>query len=287
MPNLIDYLLAPWKILELLAGGSPAQSGKLAAGGAAASSSGLCSIQDVGGQVLSICRVAGYEMPSFIFWASCIIFLIFAVASLLLFRQCSKLAASLGRVTQQLERAKNRDLAGLRAVLEKEKNLAPLWSQFEDTLLVFDRSEDVYATQPPEAIFSRGSVIEAHVHSSFFNSVPGILTGVGLLMTFVAILDGLSHVTVSTNMDVQGIGGLINGLSGKFVSSIVAVTCAVCFVFVERLAYSGPEQGYRKLLIQLSARFRRRTAEHLLHHIHTELQVLNRRQKTVDAHQEA
>lgn len=244
--------------------------------GADPTAGGLCSIQDVGGQVLSVCRVAGYEMPSFVFWASCLILLAFAAASFLLLRQCNRLSGTLSRVATQLDKNRVKDLPAIRTVMNKEKTLAPLWTEFEDTLLVLDKENEVFSTQAPDSIFSRAAVIEAHVSTALFGAIPGILTGVGLLMTFVAILDGLSHVTVSANMDVKGIGGLINGLSGKFVSSIVAVTCAVLFVFVERLAYAGPEQGYRRLVAQVTARFRRRTTEHLLHRIHTELSQLNR-----------
>jgi hypothetical protein len=49
------------------------------------------------------------------------------------------------------------------------------------------------------------------------------------------------------------------------------VTCAVSFVFVERFAYSRPNLAYRRLVSQLANRFKRRTAEHLLHHIQAQL----------------
>jgi hypothetical protein len=133
------------------------------------------------------------------------------------------------------------------------------------------QGEEVYSTQPIESVLTKGALIEENVHSALFNAIPGVLTGLGLLMTFVAILDGLSHVSVAANMDVKGIGGLINGLSGKFISSIVAVTCAVCFVFVERIAYARPSRAYRQLMAQLSGCFRRMTAEHLLYQIQSQL----------------
>ncbi|MEQ1399746.1 hypothetical protein, partial [Salmonella enterica] len=83
-------------------------------------------------------------------------------------------------------------------------------------------TDEILSTQSIDHALARNSLVEEHVSTALFKSIPGILTGLGLLMTFVAILDGLSHVSVAANMDVTGIGGLINGLSGKFVSSIVA-----------------------------------------------------------------
>ncbi|MGZ3707854.1 MAG: hypothetical protein ACXWPM_03345, partial [Bdellovibrionota bacterium] len=239
---------------------------------AQAAASGLCSIRDVGGgQLANVCHVGGYEMPAFIFYASLAIFILFAVASTGLFRQCTRVAQNLADLAKRLEHFRKSgkpvgsdQLEEIRKLMGRDQIVAHTWQQFEDTLLHFPEEEEVYSTQSAEAIFSRAVVIEENVQSSFFAAIPGILTGLGLLMTFVAILDGLSHVSVSANMDVQGIGGLINGLSGKFVSSIVAVSCAVMFVFVERIAYSRPNAAHRAFLSQLSSLFRRKTAEQLL-----------------------
>jgi hypothetical protein len=163
------------------------------------------------------------------------------------------------------------ELGPIGTVMAQDDSLSGFWHRFEETLLRSPTSDDVFSTRAVEEAFSKNELIERSVHASFFSAVPGILTGLGLLMTFVAILDGLSHVSVDANMDVAGIGGLINGLSGKFVSSVTAVTCAVAFVFVERFAYSRPNEAYRALVRELSSRFRRKTAEQMLHEIQIEL----------------
>jgi hypothetical protein len=233
----------------------------------------------MGGQIIPVCRVAGYEMPPFIFWASCLILCLFIYASLMMLKQCRDVANTLSTLAREMERLPKRpslaqtELNAIREVMLKQSITAGHWRQFEDTLLVSPTSREIYATSSPEQILSKPALIEDHVSTSLFAAIPGVLTGVGLLMTFVAILDGLSHVSVSQSMDVQGIGGLINGLSGKFISSIVAVTCAVLFVFIERIAYAGPHEAYRKLLAQIGARFRRRTTEHLLQSIETYLHM--------------
>jgi hypothetical protein len=266
VPTFTEFLLAPWKIFQAL--------GMISAPGTPGA---LCALQDVGGgQLQSVCRVLGYEMPGFIFWASLLILVLFAAASHTLLKQCRAVARSLSRVARQIRslprHSPSEDLVSLRRILEKERITAHAWTQFEETLLVPPGEKNtVYATTPVDTAFSKAALIEENVHSALFNAIPGVLTGLGLLMTFVAILDGLSHVTVAANMDVKGIGGLINGLSGKFASSIVAVTCAVCFVFVERIAYSAPQGAYRELLTALASRFRRRTAEHLLQSIRDDL----------------
>jgi hypothetical protein len=193
--------------------------------------------------------------------------------------QCRSLAESILRAATALEALKlvpgrgvsEQSVSAISSVMRREPALAGPWSGFEETLLPSAPGGEVFATRPLEELFDRARVIEHSVDVAYFGSVPGILTGVGLLMTFVAILDGLSHVSVSATMDVTGIGGLINGLSGKFVSSVTAVSCAVLFVFVERMAYARPRRALERLLSQLRGRFRRRTAEQLLLEIHARL----------------
>ena len=277
MPNFTDYLLAPWKIVTVLWGilhaGSP--------GGATASSAAiqgsLCVAQDLGGQIEAVCHIAGYNMPEFILWASFFIFLLFLAASTGLLYQCSKLGLTMNRIVHKLSQGDalhaygKKTLTAINSVMQKERAFVHLWHQFEGTLLVSTENQEVYSTQSPESVFTKAALIEDNVHASLFSAIPGVLTGLGLLMTFIAILDGLSHVTVSSSMDVKGIGGLINGLSGKFISSIVAVTCSVIFVFVERIAYGRVNQAYRKLLPLLSTRFKRKTTEQLLFQIQSQL----------------
>jgi len=220
-------------------------------------------------------------MPRFVFFAALGIFIFFLVSSVRLYRECQSLTTRLHEMTVQLRAIALRvnakgtaaltvgELDAMRDVMKQDPVVHHHWEQFEATLLVDD--ESVYSTCGVESILSKPALVDAHLNADFYNSVPGILTGVGLLMTFVAILDGLSHVTVGANMEVHGISGLINGLSGKFVSSIVAVGCAVLFVFVERASYAGPTRAYQEFLARLNARFRRRTTEHLLFSIQNTL----------------
>ncbi len=69
-----------------------------------------------------------------------------------------------------------------------------------------------------------------------FVAIPGILTGIGLLFTFLAILIGLLDVKILDNK-VNGLEGLIGGLSGKFISSIVALFSATIFLLVEKIVF--------------------------------------------------
>ncbi len=69
-----------------------------------------------------------------------------------------------------------------------------------------------------------------------YRNATAVITGVGLLATFLAILVALLDVRL-TNNRIQGLDLLIQGLSGKFLSSVVAVACATTLVFFEKALF--------------------------------------------------
>lgn len=266
----MEFLLAPWKILTALGGLSAPKPG-------APKTAGLCYIRDVGGgEILSVCRIGNYEMPQFVFWASFLIFLLFVAACAYLFYQTRTLSGSLKSLERSLSKTPDApNLQQLRQIFAPQKATRPAWEQLEASVVSdggVGGSPSLFS-KPPEDVFSLLRLEEDNIQLGFFAAIPGILTGLGLLMTFIAILDGLSHVTVGANMDVQGISGLINGLSGKFVSSIVAVTCAVSFAFVERFAFSFVKDAHRPFISQVLRKVRRRSPEQLLAQIQAQLDV--------------
>jgi hypothetical protein len=94
-----------------------------------------------------------------------------------------------------------------------------------------------FVTRPISESLPEEDVVDSFYNSAFHQSVPGILTALGLLATFVAILMALAGVTYNANdplRPVSGIDQLINGLSGKFLSSIIALILSVVFTLVEK-----------------------------------------------------
>ena len=74
---------------------------------------------------------------------------------------------------------------------------------------------------------------EVITDSHAYKTAPAVITGIGLLATFVAILVALHDVKLANNR-VQGLDLLVQGLSGKFLSSIVALACATLLVYAEK-----------------------------------------------------
>lgn len=107
-----------------------------------------------------------------------------------------------------------------------------------------------WSPESAETMFNDTTVIEPRVNRGLFSAIPGIVTGAGLLCTFIAILVALLDVTLE-NEQFRGLDALISGLSGKFLSSIAALGGATLYVLGERQLTHRLSQGVYRLAVAL------------------------------------
>jgi len=114
---------------------------------------------------------------------------------------------------------------GLRARCEALDGITgEWWRHIESSLEVHTSPQDRdgwFVTRPVRDLLPYEQVVAGQFNVTFYNAFPTLLTGVGLLLTFAAILMALYGVHYDKSNSVQpitGIDQLINGLSGKFLS---------------------------------------------------------------------
>lgn len=141
------------------------------------------------------------------------------------------------------------------------------WVQFRKTLLIervpWCREPRIFSTRRAEDFFTQDAMLAGRIDLGFYGQIPSLITGLGLLLTFVAICIGLSRLH-SDGQIITGLQGLINGLSGKFLTSIVGLVCANVFVLLERPAVRDLLASHGEFLTLLDESFPRRTVEDLL-----------------------
>lgn len=144
--------------------------------------------------------------------------------------------------------------------------LAAAWQRFRDQV-VWRRDtrgqEACWSAESAAQAFDESTVLEARINRSFFAALPGIATGAGLLCTFLAILIALLDVTLA-HEQFQGLDTLITGLSGKFLSSIAALSAATVYLLVERRLLPRLSQRLHALTEALDALVPRLTPAQLL-----------------------
>ena len=158
-------------------------------------------------------------------------------------------------------------LAELDQAMRAEDAVRGPWTQFRKTLLIehvpWFKEPRIFSTRRAEEFFTHDAVLGRTVDLGFYAQVPSLITGLGLLLTFVALCTGLSRLHADGHT-ITGIQGLINGLAGKFLTSIVALTCANLFVALERPAVRRLTAEHRDFVALVDEVFPRRTIEDLL-----------------------
>lgn len=71
------------------------------------------------------------------------------------------------------------------------------------------------------------------VNLDLIDATPGLLTAWGLVGTFAAIAYGLGGLSEMSSGAISGVGGLLGGLGGKFITSIAALLLAFAFQVVD------------------------------------------------------
>ncbi|MBA4391694.1 MAG: hypothetical protein C0399_12275 [Syntrophus sp. (in: bacteria)] len=103
-----------------------------------------------------------------------------------------------------------------------------------------------------------------------YKNSPSIITGIGLLATFLAILVALLDMRLVNNK-IQGLDLLIHGLSGKFLSSVVAVACATALVIAEKGLFHPVKTRAASLCLTLRRMLPRLTSAQILLDLHEEI----------------
>ena len=131
-----------------------------------------------------------------------------------------------------------------RALFEKDSRLAHLWDEYVDTLHEqkeerggLSRTIAWRATLPSETYFSDQYVVDSRLGTEFFKHLPGIFTGIGIIGTFLGLIDGLQQFQVSADpaKTIEGIQPLMGAVRHAFLVSAVAITAAMVVTFVEKV----------------------------------------------------
>jgi hypothetical protein len=145
--------------------------------------------------------------------------------------------------------------------------MSQAWAQYRKTLVLEEvawfQEPRIFSTQHAEELFTFDRLFARRVHYAWYSHVPSFVTGISLLLTFVALLMGLSHLHADAQ-GIQGLQGLINGLAGKFLTSIVGLLCANVYSLVEKRVSVRLVTAHQELVDSLEGLFPRKMLEQWL-----------------------
>ncbi|NGZ09740.1 MAG: hypothetical protein CV088_10190 [Nitrospira sp. LK70] len=150
------------------------------------------------------------------------------------------------------------DLQALDRAVRSEQAFVRDWLSYRKTLAVEQSAwflePTVHSQRSASEFFSFESLCAAQLNIRFYRQLPAFMTGMGLMFTFIAILIGLSKLHANGS-EIDGIQGLINGLSGKFVTSIVGLACANAFTLLENSLWHRLDNRHRECIALLDEMF--------------------------------
>ncbi len=157
------------------------------------------------------------------------------------------------------------DLKTLDQTIRAEPLFSAEWLSYRKSFAVEQPSwfiEPTVQTKRSAAeFFSLEGISAVSMNVRFYQQLPSIMTGIGLTFTFLAILIGLSKLHAS-GTQIEGMQGLINGLAGKFLTSIVGLACANCFIILEKWLSYRLGAYYRQFVSMLDDMFPQHVYDH-------------------------
>jgi len=159
------------------------------------------------------------------------------------------------------------DLESVETAMQKEPMFRHPWVQFRKTLILehvpWFVEPRIFSTRRAEDIFTQDTLLSHRVNLAFYSHLPSLVTGIGLLLTFLALFIGLSKLHADGH-EIVGIQGLINGLAGKFLTSIVGLIAANLFTLIEKPMVFRLMNAHHAFLGLIDKLFPRKTMEQML-----------------------
>ncbi len=127
--------------------------------------------------------------------------------------------------------------------------LKHLWSEYKETLheqrttnpqTGIEEISAIRSTIPAEAFFNPVVLVDGQLHTEFFKHLPGILTGMGIIGTFLGLIHGLSAFQLSEDTQIvrQSLDQLLHGVYEAFLISAAAIGIAMIITAIEKFFLS-------------------------------------------------
>ncbi|MBI9113197.1 anti-phage ZorAB system protein ZorA [Maridesulfovibrio ferrireducens] len=156
-----------------------------------------------------------------------------------------------------------RDLKHTAKKEENNKSWPELWNEFDETLVEADGQ--LKNTSEAAVFFNSTSLAGSLVGNRLLAAGPGIITGIGVLGTFLGLQLGLGHLALGgeTKQMVDGIGKLVSSASIAFTTSVCGVLFSLVFNFIEKSLERHVKGRIRRLQRQIDELFPRFSASEL------------------------
>ena len=199
-----------------------------------------------------------------------VILLTFIILSIILMRKTFRRASRIDSLSKEVGKYKRPAQPSFKHNLKvsfERNNLAEAWQEFEDSLIEHPREapEVVYKTDDSSLFFGEDRLLDQQLNLRFWNSVPALLVGLGILGTFVGLVWGLRPFAGIDFTEIEKIGDaiktLLSGVSTAFVTSVWGMSVSLVFNLFEKRRMGRISQAITNLQRALDKLFTLTTQE--------------------------
>lgn len=154
--------------------------------------------------------------------------------------------------------------------LAEDPILGGRWRSFAATLMPVPGGDEAYGyTRRPHEDLDDRLLAAAGLDLRFFEAVPGLLVGLGLLLTFLGLIAALQFAAAGVAApDVRDAQAALRQLLGaaafKFITSVAGIACSIAFSWAEKRRLYGFRRRLQRLNTLLEARLQPLTAGALM-----------------------
>lgn len=136
---------------------------------------------------------------------------------------------------------------------KRDKDIGFLWMEFDETLVEIQREDKIEIRNTIDAghFFNSHTLASGITENRLVAAVPGFLTALGVIGTFVGLQLGLSKLELGAGVDVStmqdGVAGVVDGAKIAFLTSVWGVALSVFFNFGEKWLEQKIRRKIRKI----------------------------------------
>lgn len=161
---------------------------------------------------------------------------------------------------------KRRDIYNV--IKHADEKCGQIWREFDESLVTSDQAPYLRNTLDAEHFFSTHTLSRGLTENRLIAAVPGFLTAVGVIGTFLGLTLGLSGLNIGGQAETAkltaGIQTMISGASVAFITSVWGVATSLVFNVFEKLLERNIRGKIHELQNQIDYIYPRITAEQSL-----------------------
>jgi hypothetical protein len=161
----------------------------------------------------------------------------------------------LGKVDKKTVHTERRTLRNTAREKEQQSKWPELWVEFDETLVEVDGQ--LQNTSDASVLFNSSTLADGLAGNRFLATGSGIITGFGVLGTFIGLQLGLGGLVFDSGTDtlIKGIQQLVGGAATAFVTSVWGVSLSLIYNILEKRLEREAQNRITALQVKIDTLF--------------------------------